>query len=85
MLLALGSALFGTLSVGAFGSFIDGSNAHVSFDPSRIASYVVAGIGFLGAGSILKRDDRVHTPVASPDEHVERTSASDGAQSRTSA
>ena len=60
MLLALGSALFGTLSVGAFGSFIDASNANVSFDPSRIASYVVAGIGFLGAGSILKRDDRVH-------------------------
>ena len=27
---------------------------NVSFDPTRIASYVVAGIGFLGGGAILR-------------------------------
>ena len=59
-LLALGSALFGALSVGAFGAFLAHRSAtDVSFDPSRIASYVAAGIGFLGAGAILKRGDRV--------------------------
>jgi len=60
MLLALGSALFGALSVGAFSSFITTRNAtDVSFDPSRIASYVAAGVGFLGGGTILKQADRV--------------------------
>ena len=60
LLLALGSALFGAMSVGAFGEFITSRNAtNVTFDPSRVASYVVAGVGFLGGGAILKRADRV--------------------------
>src|SRR3954468_10214820 len=56
-LLALGAALFGTISVGAFDEFIGSSASNVSFDPSRVASYVVAGVGFLCAGTILKRDN----------------------------
>lgn len=59
LLLALGSAVFGVVSVGAFGSFITQGNIRVSYDPGRIASYVAAGIGFLGGGAILKRADRV--------------------------
>lgn len=59
LLLALGAALFGVLSVGAFGPFITSRNADVSFDPSRIASYVAAGVGFLGGGVILKHGDHV--------------------------
>ena len=59
LLLALGSAVFGVISVGAFGSFMSQGNTHVSYDPGRIASYVAAGIGFLGGGAILKRGDRV--------------------------
>jgi putative Mg2+ transporter-C (MgtC) family protein len=60
LLLALGSALFGVLSVGAFGAFILDRNAtDISFDPSRVASYVAAGIGFLGGGVILKQGDHV--------------------------
>ena len=48
------------LSVGAFGAFVARSQAsNVTIDVSRIASYVVAGVGFIGAGTILKRDDRV--------------------------
>jgi putative Mg2+ transporter-C (MgtC) family protein len=60
MLLALGSALFGAISVGAFSSFVAPRNGtDISIDPTRVASYVVAGVGFLGGGAILKRDDHV--------------------------
>src|SRR5678815_900004 len=60
LLLALGAGLFGLLSIGAFHGFVTGANdTNVSFDPSRVASYVVAGVGFLCAGSIVKRPDRI--------------------------
>lgn len=51
-LVALGSGLFMVLS--QFG-FTDALNLHqqVSLDPSRIASQVVTGIGFIGAGTII--------------------------------
>lgn len=50
-LVALGSCLFTIIS--AYG-FLDFTRLnHIQIDPTRIASYVVAGIGFLGAGSIF--------------------------------
>ena len=55
-LVSLGSALFCLMSKYAFPEFW-GVNG---FDPSRIASQVVVGIGFLGAGSIIFHDSRVH-------------------------
>ncbi len=51
-LVALGSALFMVISQYGFTSGMTGS-AKVSFDPSRIASQVVTGIGFIGAGTII--------------------------------
>jgi putative Mg2+ transporter-C (MgtC) family protein len=51
LLVALGSCLFMILSVYGF-DFMLGHD-HVSFDPSRIASQVVTGIGFIGAGTII--------------------------------
>ena len=60
ILLALGAAVFGTLSVGAFASFFQARNAtDVTIDPTRIASYVAAGVGFLGGGAIMKRDEGI--------------------------
>jgi putative Mg2+ transporter-C (MgtC) family protein len=50
MLVAVGSALFTVLSAHGFGA---GSTA-APIDPTRIAAQVVSGIGFLGAGAILK-------------------------------
>jgi putative Mg2+ transporter-C (MgtC) family protein len=50
MLVALGSGLFTVLSAEGFG---EGSPA-VPIDPTRIAAQIVSGIGFLGAGAILK-------------------------------
>lgn len=61
MLLALGAAVFGMVSVGGFVDFVAAAgSSNVTVDVSRVASYVAAGIGFLGGGTILKSDDRVH-------------------------
>jgi putative Mg2+ transporter-C (MgtC) family protein len=46
LLLALGAGSFGLVSVAAFHGFVTtGNTTNVNFDPSRIASYVVAGVG----------------------------------------
>lgn len=55
ILLALGAALFGILSVGAFDVFVaERDESNVVVDVTRIASYVAAGVGFIGGGAILK-------------------------------
>src|SRR6266566_5498022 len=50
LLVALGSAIFTELSIYGFGT----GPGSPSIDPSRVAAQVVSGIGFLGAGAILK-------------------------------
>jgi putative Mg2+ transporter-C (MgtC) family protein len=50
MLVALGSALFTVLSIHGF----LGEPGAAPVDPTRIAAQIVSGIGFLGAGAILK-------------------------------
>jgi uncharacterized membrane protein YhiD involved in acid resistance len=50
MLVALGSGLFTVLSIRGF----LGEPATAPVDPTRIAAQIVSGIGFLGAGAILK-------------------------------
>lgn len=50
MLVSLGSAIFTILSIYGFGHVSGGA----ATDPSRIAAQVVTGIGFLGAGAIVK-------------------------------
>jgi len=54
-LVALGTALFTIISAFGFLGFL--SLAHIQIDPTRIASYVVAGIGFLGGGVIFLRQE----------------------------
>lgn len=54
-LVALGACLFSLMSKNAFVEFSGISG----FDPSRIASQVVVGIGFLGAGLIVFQKNRV--------------------------
>src|SRR5438874_1344404 len=55
-LVALGASLFTVVSAYGFRDLI--GTLHVQLDPSRIASYVVAGIGFLGAGTIFLQRDK---------------------------
>ena len=50
-LVSLGSALIMIVSQYGFGEILDTPN--VNLDPSRIASQVVTGIGFIGAGTII--------------------------------
>jgi putative Mg2+ transporter-C (MgtC) family protein len=58
-LISLGSCLFMLLSMYGFQELM--GTPHIQLDPSRVASYVVAGIGFLGGGSIFlsQAKDRV--------------------------
>jgi putative Mg2+ transporter-C (MgtC) family protein len=53
LLVALGSAIFTELSIFGFGASA-GQSGNGPVDPTRIAAQVVSGIGFLGAGAILK-------------------------------
>lgn len=53
-LVSLGSAVFIVVS-----EMIAEKYATVGFDPSRIASQVIMGIGFLGAGSIIFKGSRL--------------------------
>ena len=54
MLVAVGSGLFTVLSAYAFRDFYGQDGNLASIDPTRIAAQIVSGIGFLGAGAILK-------------------------------
>src|SRR3989344_3290551 len=54
-LVALESALFAIISISGGLLQIDNSN----IDPLRVVSNIVVGIGFIGAGSILRRGNRV--------------------------
>jgi putative Mg2+ transporter-C (MgtC) family protein len=53
LLVALGSALFTVVSIFGFVGVL-GAGQGAPVDPSRVAAQVVTGIGFLGAGAILK-------------------------------
>lgn len=53
ILVGVGSCLLMLLSLFGFEDFINSHPQATRYDPSRIPSYVVSGIGFLGAGTIL--------------------------------
>ncbi|MGJ9460441.1 MgtC/SapB family protein [Oceanobacillus sp. CF4.6] len=52
ILVGVGSCLMMILSLFGFISFME-TYENVQFDPARIPSYVISGIGFLGAGTII--------------------------------
>lgn len=54
-LVCLASALFTSISVDAFKQYL----GTMGYDPSRIISNIVVGIGFIGAGAILKHGSKV--------------------------
>ncbi|MBU5348954.1 MgtC/SapB family protein [Paenibacillus lautus] len=51
ILVCLGSTLIMLLSIYGFSDFVDEINVRI--DPARLATAVITGIGFLGAGTIL--------------------------------
>jgi len=54
MLVAVGSGLFTVLSAYGFRDVAGAVPNTAPIDPTRIAAQIVSGIGFLGAGAILK-------------------------------
>jgi putative Mg2+ transporter-C (MgtC) family protein len=54
LLVALGSALFTIVGAYGFHEFLASGEAVVQADPTRIAAQIVTGIGFLGAGAIIR-------------------------------
>ncbi|MGP4066980.1 MgtC/SapB family protein [Oceanobacillus sp. M65] len=52
ILVGVGACLMMLLSLYGFDVFME-THENVQFDPARIPSYVISGIGFLGAGTII--------------------------------
>ncbi len=71
ILLDLGAALFTLVSAYGFTEFteaaLESGGRGIQFDPTRIAAQIVTGIGFLGAGAIIRQgtDVRGLTTAAS--------------------
>jgi putative Mg2+ transporter-C (MgtC) family protein len=55
MLVGVGSALFTLVSAYAWGDFVFDRTQGTVFDPTRISAQIVTGIGFLGAGAIIRQ------------------------------
>jgi putative Mg2+ transporter-C (MgtC) family protein len=55
LLVSLGSALFTIVGAYGFHAFLESGQAVVRADPTRIAAQIVTGIGFLGAGAIIRQ------------------------------
>ncbi len=61
-----GTRTFGLVSLGSClfvltGSYVDGAYlGYVNFDPLTVAAAIITGIGFIGAGLIIFRNDSLH-------------------------
>ena len=55
MLVSVGAALFTVVSAYAWTDWQFSNESGVVFDPTRIAAQIVTGIGFLGAGAIIRQ------------------------------
>jgi putative Mg2+ transporter-C (MgtC) family protein len=55
MLVGVGSALFTIVSAYGWSDFVFNRNEGTILDPTRIAAQIVTGIGFLGAGAIIRQ------------------------------
>ena len=55
LLVSVGAALFTLVSAYGWSDFTFSQRSGVTFDPTRIAAQIVTGIGFLGAGAIIRQ------------------------------
>ena len=55
LLVAVGAALFTLVSAYGWHDFHFSNESGVTYDPTRIAAQIVTGIGFLGAGAIIRQ------------------------------
>jgi putative Mg2+ transporter-C (MgtC) family protein len=54
LLVSLGAALFTLVSAYAWTDWSFSNRSGIVFDPTRIAAQIVTGVGFLGAGAIIR-------------------------------
>lgn len=61
ILVGLGAALFTLVSAYGFTDFagVQGARGTTGYDPTRIAAQIVTGIGFLGAGVIIRQEGAI--------------------------
>ncbi len=59
MLVGLGSACFTLGTLGLYAAYWEQGAREYPYDPVRLVQGLIGGIGFLGAGSIIRRDDTV--------------------------
>jgi putative Mg2+ transporter-C (MgtC) family protein len=55
LLVSVGAAVFTLVSAYGFSEFRYGLETGITLDPTRIAAQIVTGIGFLGAGAIIRQ------------------------------
>lgn len=55
LLVSVGAAVFTLVSAYGFSEFRYGLETGITMDPTRIAAQIVTGIGFLGAGAIIRQ------------------------------
>jgi len=63
MVISIASCLLTIVSIEAFGKF--GGANHPNMDPMRLAAQIVSGVGFIGAGVILRRSNEVISGLTS--------------------
>ncbi|RXZ80602.1 MgtC/SapB family protein [Paenibacillaceae bacterium] len=63
MVICIASCLITIVSIQAFGKF--GGPNHPNMDPMRLAAQIVSGVGFIGAGVILRRSNEVISGLTS--------------------
>lgn len=59
-LVCLAASLVMIVSAYGFTDVLNLDSSHISLDPSRVAAQVVTGVGFLGAGVIIFRQNAIH-------------------------
>jgi putative Mg2+ transporter-C (MgtC) family protein len=55
LLVSVGAALFTLVSAYAWSDFAFSARSGITLDPTRISAQIVTGIGFLGAGAIIRQ------------------------------
>ncbi|MEK8127709.1 MgtC/SapB family protein [Paenibacillus filicis] len=63
MVISVASCLITIVSIHAFSKF--GGSNHPNMDPMRLAAQIVSGVGFIGAGVILRRSNEVISGLTS--------------------
>lgn len=60
ILVCMGSTVFTILSIYGFPKYLNATGMMVNSDPARVAAQILAGVGFIGGGAVLRHGITVH-------------------------